>query len=403
MMKKTCQGSHIRTLASYLKTGMIGGRRIIARPTQNTPHPSKPRVVRVLYLTVQVVLQSGGYPTMAEETFPDFRLPHRLHTRPLDLMSLGNAKMEMVVKVPHWPGDGGQHEVSMSLPVYSAGGCAMNVACFAGRLGGQVALLARVGDGRYSKEILAEIERSRVSLAHARRFPGHEGSLLLIITNPQGDWTVLEYMDPELEVRPEDMPEDEFFKRTRILHIEGFTLAKPHQRRAVELAIERARTHDCLVSADAAVPVAVAQPTYLARLFAECDIVFANRTEALAITGAASIEEAVPIFQSMGPEVTFLKLGSEGSLAITRDSVGRVPAFEVPISDTIAAGDAYVAAVLMALCRGRTLLEAAREGSSAGALSCQGAGSLSSWFTHEDVAALVASVYPVTAGSQRHD
>jgi ribokinase len=342
-------------------------------------------------------------PAMVEEAFPEFRLPEWLHKRPLDLMTLGNAKMEMVVKVPHWPGGGGQHEVSMSLPVYSAGGCATNVACFAGRLGGQVALIARLGDGRYSKEVVAEIERSVVSLAHAPCLPGHEGNLLLIVTNPEGDWTVLEYMDPELEIRPEDVPEEGIFKETKILHIEGFTLTKAHQRRAVELAIERARNCGCLISADAAVPVAISQPEYLASLFARCDIVFANYAEALAITGASSIDEAIPRFQTMGPHLCFLKLGSDGSLAITPNGIGRVPAFEVSVVDTIAAGDAYVAAVLIALCRGQTLLEAVREGTGAGALACQGAGSLSAWFTQEDVAALVASGSSVAAGEQSHD
>ena len=48
--------------------------------------------------------------------------------------------LEMNVKVTDWPGAGDQQDQSVPLPVYSAGGCATNVACFAGRFGGDVNL-----------------------------------------------------------------------------------------------------------------------------------------------------------------------------------------------------------------------------------------------------------------------
>lgn len=70
--------------------------------------------------------------------------------------------------------------------------------------------------------------------------------------------------------------------------------------------------------------------------------------------------------------------------------VGYIPAYEVNVLDTVAAGDAYIATMLLSLCRGLPLMEAATRGSAAGALACLGFGSLSSRFTDSDIDTLIA-------------
>ena len=78
----------------------------------------------------------------------------------------------------------------------------------------------------------------------------------------------------------------------------------------------------------------------------------------------------------MGPAVSVLKMGKEGSLVITPQGIGKVEAYPVEVVDTIAAGDSYIAAMLTSLGAGLSLQESARRGSAAGALACLGAGSL---------------------------
>ena len=66
-----------------------------------------------------------------------------------------------------------------------------------------------------------------------------------------------------------------------------------------------------------------------------------------------------------------------------------IPAYPTDIVDTISAGDAYVAATLVALIDGASAADAAREGSAAGALACRGAGSLASHFTRADIRSVI--------------
>ena len=164
--------------------------------------------------------------------FPEFCLPEALHDRPLDVITIGNAMLEMIVSVSEWPGAGGQHDQPIQLPTYSPGGCATNVACFVGRFGGKVAMIGRLGDGRYSQPILEEYRRSGVDTACIRRLPNAEGNLLIIMTNPDGDWSVLSYMDPNLELTVDDLPDNNLFHKSKVLHIDGFTLFADHQKRA---------------------------------------------------------------------------------------------------------------------------------------------------------------------------
>ncbi len=324
---------------------------------------------------------------MTNEGFPEFKLPDELLSRPLDVMVLGNSRLEMVVQVPGWSAVGGQKDLRVEKPIYTAGGCGANVACFAGRLGGRVALVSRLGDGRDSVPVWEELRRSGVDTRYTKRIEGAEGSLLVILTNPDGDWTVLSYIDATLEVRPEDLPDQDALASAKILHIEGFYLGQDHP--DLESVVSKAREAGCLISTDGAIPVATSRPERLAQFFGMSDIVFANRSEALAASKTETPEGAAAAFPSMGPKVTFLKLGKEGSWVVTRERLGRVPAYEVDVVDTVAAGDAYAAAALLHLCQGGTLSTAAKRGSAAGALACRGPGSLSRVFDAKDVDALV--------------
>jgi ribokinase len=322
-----------------------------------------------------------------ETPFPEFRLTEELLRRSVDLMVLGNSRLEMVIRVPKGSMVGGQKDLPIDKPIYTAGGCGANVASFAARWGGRVLLVSRLGDGRDSEPVWEELRRSGVDRTYVKRIAGGADSLLVILTDSEGDWTVLSHIDPVLEVRPEDLPARETLARAKILHIDGYYWAQDHP--DSESVVGKAREAGCLISMDGATPVAASQPTRLRELFSKSDIVFANEAEALAATATKSLEQAAGVFAGMGPRVCFLKKGKEGSLVVTPQSVGRVPPFETHVVDTVAAGDAYAAAALFRLSRGGTLREAAVHGSAAGALACRGAGSLSRFFGPEEIEALV--------------
>jgi ribokinase len=320
---------------------------------------------------------------------PFYEIPDRLRDRPLDIIAIGSLVLERVIRVNRWPDPGGQNTVEVLSIVDTSGGCATNVSCFAGRIGGKSAILSAIGDGRYTNEVRAELAYAGVDSSLLAVHPGREGSLIIILTDPSGDWEVLEYTDPELRIKAEDLPTVDVLARAKFLHVDGFSYVSAGEKVPVLEAVERARQAGCLLSVDASVPAARAEPEFLRILFHQADIVFANQYEALVTTQTSTVEAAIIALQTMGPQVAILKLGHDGSYVITPKAVSLIPAYEVDVVDTVAAGDAYIASMLVSLCRGLPLMEAAVRGSVAGALACLGAGSLSHRFSSADIQVLL--------------
>jgi sugar/nucleoside kinase (ribokinase family) len=325
----------------------------------------------------------------SETSFPKYCFPEQLLSRKLDILALGSALLEQVIRVNKWPSPGGQASVNVEQMNYTVGGCAANVTCTAGRLGAQAAPITCVGDGRYGQEVWNEFDRSHVITRYVHRFPDHDGNLIIELTNEEGDWATLDYIESDVILRESDIPPLEAFFKTKVFHVDGFSYVNAGDQTTVEKAIQNARKANCLISVDGSVPAAQTRINFMTDLFNEADIVFANFYEAQAVTKKQVLEDVIKSLQRMGPKLAVVKLGKEGSVVITPQAVGHVPAFPVPVVDTVGAGDAYIATTLVRLIAGDTLQLAAYRGSAAGALACMGAGSLSSRFTLKEIDTLL--------------
>ncbi len=327
---------------------------------------------------------------MKSADFPEYILPPELTKRGLDVLVIGGGTMEEIVQIPYWPSSGGQGNIPILKHTLTAGGCGTNVAVFVGRLGGQSAIITRLGSGRYGEDVVKELIRSEVNTGYVHRMQGVEGNYIIILTNQEGDWTVLASYHPNLNLELKDLPDEDVFRNAKLFHIDGFTCHSQDERNTVMKAIDIAHHAGVLVSSDGTVPSAQDQPEFLRSIFRKSDIVFANLFEAMTITNAKNQSDAIDKLQKFGPSLCVLKLGPNGSYYITPNCIGHIPAFEIDVIDTVAAGDALIGTVLFSLSQNLSLYEAALRGSAAGALACLGAGSLSSFFRLNEIDTLIA-------------
>ena len=108
--------------------------------------------------------------------------------------------------------------------------------------------------------------------------------------------------------------------------------------------------------------------------YAVVDVLTPNQAEAAALTGidvtdAASAEAAARAIVERGVGAVVVKMGDAGAFYLSDGEGGCVLPYEVEAVDTVAAGDAFGAAMTCALAEGKSMVKAVKYGAAAGALA----------------------------------
>ena len=123
---------------------------------------------------------------------------------------------------------------------------------------------------------------------------------------------------------------------------------------------------------------------------AQCDIALPGLDDAKDLTGLKDPDAIVDFYQSLGPRIVALTLGSKGTLVATEDQRELVPVTPVDAVDATAAGDTFDGSFLSQLVAGKSPFEAARYANAAAALSTLGYGAVAPMPTHDRVEAFLA-------------
>jgi ribokinase len=129
-------------------------------------------------------------------------------------------------------------------------------------------------------------------------------------------------------------------------------------------------------------------------IYALCDYVTPNETEAEALTGrrVESIEDAenaAEALRAKGARAAIITLGKRGALLRTQDRSVHVPAVSAgPVVETTGAGDAFNGGFAAALARGYPALEAVKFGCAVAGVSVTRAGTAPSMPSFEEAMAL---------------
>ena len=214
---------------------------------------------------------------------------------------------------------------------------------------------------------------------------------VLLVTDALGDYGVFVSDRSGLAFNPGDVD-----RRTppdaRYVHVDGFTLGalgSESHLRAGRCWIALAKDSPAALSIDLNRAICDSQPRLVREIVSQADILFANAYEAEAVTGVADVETAARRLVDAGACAVVVKGGADGLVCATSQSLERVPAFALPVADSVGAGDGVVAGTLFGLARGLHLVEAATYGAAVAALVCTGHGSQGAVFDEADVARLL--------------
>lgn len=311
--------------------------------------------------------------------------PVLLYSCPVPRIAVvGSLNMDLVVQAPRFASPGETITGDAFLTV--AGGKGANQAVAARRLGADVAMIGRVGDDAFGQTLRQGLVDEGVDVNGVAITAATSTGVALITVDARGENTIIVVPGANGRCDAEDIEDARaVIQRAAVLMLQ---LEVPLS--VVAGAARCARDAGVTVILNAA----PAQPLD-AGLVSLADYLIVNTTEAAAIaevSGSVPPEAAARALQARGARTVVMTLGASGALSVgPGDDFTAVPAFDVTVVDTTAAGDAFAGAFAVAVAEGADTHEALLFGTAAGALAVTRAGAQPSLPTRAEVDSLRAA------------
>jgi ribokinase len=277
---------------------------------------------------------------------------------------VGSFMMDLTIRTRRRP-EPGETVIGTSFDQY-LGGKGFNQALAAARSDAVTAMVGRLGDDDYGRLFLRRLREEGIDLRHVAQDPLEGTGIGAPVVDESGENAIVVVPRANHAVSVEDIhAASGLIGSARVLLLQ---LELPV---AVVLAAAACARH-----AGTAVVLNPAPAVSEVEPFADLvDVIVPNQAEAAQLTGlsfasSSPAQIATALSQRTGAQVV-LTLGADGVLVLergTREPV-LVPAHQVEVVDTVAAGDAFCGALGAELARGSTLLEAAAYANAAAGLA----------------------------------
>lgn len=286
----------------------------------------------------------------------------------MDALVIGSINMDLVVRCDRIAAPG--HTVIADHSASAPGGKGGNQAAAVARLGGRCRFVGCVGDDDAGARSVTSLDADGVDTTWVRRVAGPTG-LAIVLVDDAGENAIT--VIPGANLALDAAHVEQAFAAPGDLGVVLASLEVPLPAVAHAGTLARARGVPFVLNPAPARPLPPA-------LLGTVDVLCPNEHEAAALGGPAALLDA-------GVGAVVVTLGGAGC-AVHRKARPplHVPAHPVDVVDTTGAGDAFAGAVAWALACGRSLDDAVRLATVAGALATRAAGARTSLPTAADLA-----------------
>ncbi|HVL53265.1 MAG TPA: carbohydrate kinase [Vitreimonas sp.] len=270
------------------------------------------------------------------------------------------------------------------------GGSLLNVAMAIARLDGRVALVSKTGTDFFGRFLRRHIEREGIDTCWLGEAQASSTIGFVAFEGGEPSYTFYGEGASDTLLTIDDLP-PELFAQTAILHVGSISLFRGSTPSAVVAACERLRGR-ALLSLDPNLRPSFVRDersdrATLDRLFGLVDVVKLSEADAAWLWPGRSTREVAVELLARGAALVALTRGGKDVLAVRgaadAPEVLELPAFDVPVTDTVGAGDSFEGGLLTRLAElgvtSRTALaalpldtlrEALRFAAAVGALDC---------------------------------
>jgi sugar/nucleoside kinase (ribokinase family) len=299
-----------------------------------------------------------------------------MDTPQFDILVAGEINPDLILSGDVIPAFG-QVEQLVDSADLTIGSSSAIFACGAARLGLKVAFIGVCGADIFGRFMLDELTGHGVDVSAVVVDPARPTGLSVILNSSggvsPGDRAILTHLGAINRLRAEQVTHD-LLQKARHLHVASYFLQTALQPGLPGL-FRRAHALGITTSLDTNWDPSGAWSGFEV-LLGQVDIFLPNQNEALAVSGASTVEAALQIL-SRKCRVVAVKCGRDGALARQGDEVARAAALPVRVVDTVGAGDTFDAGFLFGWLNGWNLNKTLGLAVSCGSLSTRGAGGTS--------------------------
>ena len=279
------------------------------------------------------------------------------------IVVLGSLNVDLVVTVPRLPHPG-ETVLGDGLRSYP-GGKGANQAVAAARLGGQVAMVGRVGNDNFGAGLIENLDVNHVDSSGVEHDSAMPTGAALIYVEAGGQNMIA--VAPGANGRVGPMDAERAVSRLGAGDVLVLQLEIPMS--VIEHAAVVARQAGAFVLLNAA-PAQRLDPGLLSRL----DALVVNEREANALVDHEDPASMAAALRTLGPKLVIVTLGPSGSVFCDETGVHRVEPFDVESIDSTGAGDAFMGALAVGIARRLETKAAVRFGNAAGAAATSSVG-----------------------------
>jgi sugar/nucleoside kinase (ribokinase family) len=246
-----------------------------------------------------------------------------------------------------------------------SGGSAANTAVGVASLGGRAGFIGKVRNDQLGQIFVHDIRASGVTFRTPPASADGDAPTArsLIVVTPDAQRTMSTYLGVASTIPTSDVHEEDV-AAAQVLYLEGYLMGIPDSTPAVNRAVEAAHRAGRQVALTLSDSLWVeGQRQAFVELIPNVDVLLGNEHEALALSGARTLEDALAVLAAQC-RVLAVTRGAEGSMVVEDGRTVAVAAHPVaPVIDTTGAGDLYAAGFLFGLTRDRPAVDCARLGS----------------------------------------
>jgi ribokinase len=279
------------------------------------------------------------------------------------ILFLGSSNMDLIVRIPrfHHPGE----TITGENLTTAFGGKGANQAIATKRLGGRVIFITKLGNDPNGENYCRHLVRNGIDPKGILNDRKNPTGIALIELNPKGENRIIVSPGANGALSGEDLKSrGPLWKGVRV-----FVTQLEIPAATVKMGLEMARHHGAITLLNPSPPV-----TLSSDILSLVDFLVPNEWEAQFLTGIRrkgreSFRRMAQQLLEMGAKNVVITLGSNGLFFKNREGEIRMKAFRVKVTDTTAAGDAFLGGLACGLSEGRPIEEVLRFSNGAGALA----------------------------------